>query len=67
MAEYARICVNTPVFFFKFLYFYICFTIAFLLETRVYGLKEPEGDSLKRQKLIFSIAAGSISFVFFLG
>ena len=80
MPEYVRICVNIPkyawmAFGFTFLHFPIGFTIPWkrgylferLQETREttgYSLKEHETVFLKKQNLTFSLAAGSISFVF---
>ena len=80
MPEYVRICVNMPkyawmAFGFTFLHFLIGFAIPWkrgylferlqeTRETRGYSLKKQETPFLKKQNLIFSLAAGSISFVF---
>ena len=78
MIEYAEICVNTYIWLNDFCFTFPHFPIFYkplstwthdysfecLQETRGYGLKEHGTAFLKRQNLIFSIAAGSIWFVF---
>ena len=79
MSEYAGICVNMPkyagmAFVSHFLISAFALQSLFnlqrsysfesLQETSGYSLKEHEANFLKRQNLIFSITAGSISFVF---
>ena len=76
MPEYAGICVNMP----EWLVFYISqfphflnnpfftrtrdYLFERLQKTRGNSLKEHEAVFLNRQYLIFSMAAGSVSFVF---
>ena len=75
MPEYAWICLNLPklLFFYIFLFFnffykpYYTWARVYLFdrlqETRGYSLKQHEAVFLKGQNFIFSIVAGSISFV----
>ena len=69
--EYTWICLNLPDFTFPHLFCnpFSTWTRRYLFErlqeTRGYNLREHEAVSLKRQNLIFLIAAGSISFVFY--
>ena len=77
MSEYAWICLNMPEwllvlhFSISLLVFAIPWKRGYLFErlqetreTRGYSLKKQETVFLKKQNLIFSLAAGSISFVF---
>ena len=76
MPEYAWICLDLPEWLllyispFPHLFYNLFSTWALgylfkrLQETRGYSLKDHEAVFLKRRNLIFSIAAGSISFVF---
>ena len=71
MPEYAGICVNMPgsTWMTLALHFPISpWTLGYLFkrlqETRGYSRREHEAVFLKKRNLIFSIAAGSISFVF---